>query len=68
MGVDGEYKENKAICFSIMAIKKPMHIFLGIPLFNLLYLFNFDKMVNAWYRWYEDGKDSKRLGQMVGKL
>jgi hypothetical protein len=47
LGVDGEYKENKAICFSIMAIKKPMHIFLGIPLFNLLYLFNFDKMVNA---------------------
>jgi hypothetical protein len=35
--------------------------FLGIPLFNLLYLFIFYKMVNAWYKWYEDGKDSKDL-------
>jgi hypothetical protein len=50
-----------------MAIKKHVHMFFGIPLFNLLYIFIFYKMVNAWYKQYEHGKDSRRLGQMVGK-
>jgi hypothetical protein len=46
--VDGEYGEDKAICFSTMAIKK-VHIFFGIFLSNLFYLFIFDRMVDASY-------------------
>jgi hypothetical protein len=46
LNVGGEYGEDMAMCFSIVAIKKRAHFF-KTPLSNLLYLFIFDGMINV---------------------